>query len=64
MTEPARQYDVVVNGAGEYSIWPHGRELPSGWEREGTSGDEETCAAHIERVWHGLDPASIAARRA
>ena len=57
------RYRVVTNLDGYYSIWPEGRELPAGWRAEGTIGTQEECLAHIDRVWTGLDPASLQARR-
>ena len=58
----ARRYHVVVNLQGDHSLWPEGRELPEGWRLEGTSGTEDECVAHIDRVWTGLDPKSLRAR--
>lgn len=48
----------MVNHEEQYSIWPAGRDLPSGWRAEGTSGGRDECLAHIERVWTDLRPLS------
>jgi MbtH protein len=61
--ETERRYAVVLNSDGAYSIWPLGRDLPAGWRAEGTTGTEEVCVAHIDRVWTGLDPSSLRAAR-
>ncbi|MEW1890326.1 MbtH family NRPS accessory protein [Streptomyces sp. NBC_00523] len=55
-------YAVVVNAEEQYSIWPEGRELPSGWRYEGVRGDEQQCLDHIARVWTDLRPLSGRAR--
>ncbi|MFB9832656.1 YqcI/YcgG family protein [Actinoallomurus acaciae] len=47
-------HHVVVNGRGEYSLWPDGRDLPPGWWYTGVHGDRRTCLDHIERVWTGI----------
>ncbi|MBB5080138.1 MbtH family protein [Nonomuraea sp. NPDC059023] len=52
-------YKVVVNDEEQYSIWPAARDVPAGWHEEGTSGTEEECTAHIERVWVDMRPRSL-----
>lgn len=54
-----RQYGVVVNDEGQYSIWPHGGELPAGWNAEGTIGTRDECTTHIDRVWTDMRPESL-----
>lgn len=55
-------YHVVVNDEEQYSIWPSGPEIPSGWRRVGVSGSEDECVAHIERVWQDIRPRSVRER--
>ncbi|WP_175408426.1 MbtH family NRPS accessory protein [Streptomyces sp. TRM64462] len=57
--EEEEQYDVVVNDEEQYSIWPAGRDLPPGWEREGTRGAKADCLARIDEVWTDLRPRSL-----
>jgi MbtH protein len=60
MPEPTeRTYQVVVNDEEQYSIWPVERDIPAGWHDEGTSGSEDACIAHIERVWVDMRPRSL-----
>jgi MbtH protein len=59
----ARRYAVVVNLEGAYSIWPIACDPPAGWRVEGTTGTEDDCIAYIDKVWTGLDPASLRAAR-
>ena len=42
---------VVVNGAGQYSIWPPDRPVPDGWRATGFTGTRAECLGHIEDVW-------------
>ncbi|MDX7990723.1 MbtH family protein [Xenorhabdus sp. Reich] len=42
---------VVTNANKQYSIWPNGRELPSGWFKEGFGGTRSECLKYIDRVW-------------
>jgi MbtH protein len=58
------RYTVVTNDAGDYSIWPAGRELPTGWRLSDFTGTEAECAEHVDRVWTGLTPDGLRARRA
>ena len=50
---------VVVNGEEQYSIWPEGRELPAGWQAEGTAGPKDACLDHIEKIWTDMRPKSL-----
>jgi MbtH protein len=55
------EYDVVVNGEEQYSVWPHGRELPAGWERAGFQGSRQECLDHVAAVWTDMRPRSVRA---
>lgn len=44
-------FQVVVNGEGQYSIWPQGREIPAGWSEAGFAGSKAECLAHIDATW-------------
>jgi MbtH protein len=50
---------VVVNDEEQYSIWPADRALPPGWRREGFTGTEDECLAHVDEVWTDLRPLSL-----
>lgn len=58
-SEDTTTYQVVVNQEEQYSIWPSGRELPLGWNAEGTGGTKADCLAHIDRVWSDMRPLSL-----
>jgi MbtH protein len=55
-------YRVVVNDEEQYSIWQADRELPAGWNAEGTEGTRAECLAHIGRVWTDMRPRSLRLR--
>ncbi|MFC7819105.1 MULTISPECIES: MbtH family NRPS accessory protein [unclassified Streptomyces] len=57
-----RTYRVVLNDEEQYSIWDAGRELPDGWQAEGTEGSRQDCLQRIEEVWTDLRPASLRRR--
>jgi len=46
-----RTYVVVVNSAGQYSVWLAERKIPLGWEAAGKKGTKEECLDYIEEVW-------------
>jgi MbtH protein len=64
MTSNEPGYLVVSNDEEQYSIWRADRELPAGWQAEGTSGTKEECLEHIGRVWTDMRPASLRRRMA
>jgi MbtH protein len=55
-------FTVVVNHEEQYSIWWEGRELPAGWQAEGTVGSKQDCLAHIDEVWTDMRPLSLRRR--
>ncbi|MDQ1026941.1 MbtH protein [Streptomyces umbrinus] len=50
---------VVFNDEEQYSLWPAGRDLPAGWQAEGTEGTREECLARIAEVWTDMRPLSL-----
>ena len=59
MQDDAQPYLVVCNDEEQYSIWPAGRDLPSGWRGAGFRGSTVDCLAHIRAVWTDLRPLSL-----
>ncbi|WP_055631788.1 MbtH family protein [Streptomyces griseoruber] len=57
--EKTSRYQVVVNTEEQYSVWPVGRDLPVGWHADGTTGTEQECMDHIDRVWADMRPLSL-----
>jgi MbtH protein len=57
-----RQYDVVRNEAGQYSIWPVGRPVSPGWRKVGRSGSKQECLDYVAHVWTDLRVAAARGR--
>lgn len=57
--DPFGSYSVVVDDEGEHSIWPEGREIPSGWKAVGYTGPKDKCLEHIEERWTDVRPLSL-----
>ncbi len=54
--EDTTVYKVVVNGEGQYSIWPADRPNPAGWQDTGKTGTKAECLADVEQVWADMRP--------
>ena len=52
-------YQVVVNEAEQYSIWPAHRENALGWNDAGKSGTKQECLDYIKEVWTDMRPLSL-----
>lgn len=52
-------YQVLVNDEGQYSLWPADKEVPAGWEPDGTVGTKEECTTHVDEVWTDMRPRSL-----
>jgi MbtH protein len=48
---------VLVNHAGQYSLWPSFREPPAGWSVTGPRGARERCLEWIDSNWTDMGPA-------
>jgi MbtH protein len=49
-------WEVVINGDRQYSMWPAGTDLPTGWKRAGKQGTKDECLEYISSVWTDLRP--------
>lgn len=59
MNQEAILYKVVYNHEEQYSIWPAHKEVPAGWNEEGTVAEKEVCLQQIEKVWTDMRPRSL-----
>ncbi|MNV40071.1 MbtH-like protein [compost metagenome] len=51
---------VLVNHEEQYSIWPHWKPVPGGWNPvEGIRGDKKTVSEYIDRAWTDMRPRSL-----
>lgn len=62
--EDGIEFEVVVNGEEQYSIWPSDSTPPAGWSAVGVQGSKTICLDHIERVWTDMRPRSLRERQA
>jgi uncharacterized protein YbdZ (MbtH family) len=51
-------YEVVLNEAGKYSMWPAGQTIPAGWKSAGKHGTKQECLDYIKEVWTDVQPPS------
>jgi MbtH protein len=54
-----RIYHVVMNHEEQYSIWPAGWDIPTGWQEAGKTGPKAECLAYIKEVWTDMTPLSV-----
>ncbi|OKJ02930.1 antibiotic synthesis protein MbtH [Kitasatospora sp. CB01950] len=59
MDDSPQSYTVVFNDEEQYSIWPAGRDLPTGWHAAGVTGTKDDCLTHIGTVWTDMRPLSL-----
>jgi MbtH protein len=51
---------VLVNHEDQYSIWPHWKAVPGGWNAvEGVRGDKKTVLEYVEKAWIDMRPKSL-----
>ena len=52
---------VLLNGEGQYSLWPAGKPTPDGWTRAHPPASKAECLAFVEAEWTDMRPRSLAA---
>lgn len=52
-------FQIIINHEEQYSIWPSGKSIPSGWREVGFSATKAECLAHIDAVWTDMRPLSL-----
>jgi MbtH protein len=60
--DPDRNYAVLVNAAGQHSLWPAGIPVPAGWRVGYGPTSRSACLEHVNRAWLDLRPGAAAAR--
>ena len=51
-----REYIVLVNDDGQYSLWPTYKDVPVGWTVVGPRGLRTICLEYIEANWVDMRP--------
>ncbi|EHR51369.1 hypothetical protein SacmaDRAFT_3138 [Saccharomonospora marina XMU15] len=52
-------YYALVNGEGQYSMWPTTIEVPEGWSVAHGPSDRQSCVEFIEHTWTDMRPKSL-----
>ena len=55
-------YLALVNGEGQYSLWPRRIDVPDGWNVAFGAATRGECLGYIEEVWQDMRPKSLTAR--
>lgn len=58
------EFVVLVNGEGQYSLWPSFCEVPPGWRTVYGRDTRDACLAYVEENWTDMRPASLIAAMA
>lgn len=59
MNDAHLQFDVVINAQGQYSLWPAGKPMASGWNEAGMRGERQVCLDYINEHWIDMRPSSL-----
>ncbi|TFH79389.1 MULTISPECIES: MbtH family protein [Pseudomonas] len=59
MNDAQQQFDVVINAQGQYSLWPAGKPMASGWSAAGMRGERQICLNYINEHWIDMRPRSL-----
>ncbi|MDL5598931.1 MbtH family NRPS accessory protein [Bacillus subtilis] len=59
MNDAQQQFDVVINAQGQYSLWPAGKPMTSGWSAAGMRGERQVCLDYINEHWIDMRPRSL-----
>jgi uncharacterized protein YbdZ (MbtH family) len=52
---------VLVNGAGQHSLWPVFADVPAGWTVKHGPADRESCFQYVVAHWSDMSPRADAA---
>jgi MbtH protein len=56
---PDGTFVVLVNGEGQFSLWPMFADVPAGWTTVFGPQSRDACLAYIETRWTDMRPASL-----
>ncbi|ATL86842.1 MbtH family protein [Streptomyces malaysiensis] len=57
--DPDGSYLVLVNGEGQYSLWPTFAEVPAGWTVVLESTDRQSALDYVNDNWTDMRPKSL-----
>ncbi|SEE29833.1 MbtH protein [Streptomyces sp. 2131.1] len=61
LDNPNGSFHVVVNGEGQYSIWPESADVPAGWTVSHGPTDRSSGLDYINAHWTDMRPLSLVA---
>lgn len=53
------RFVVLTNSELQYSLWPSGKAIPSGWSCVFAAASKAECLAYVEAHWTDLRPLSV-----
>jgi MbtH protein len=53
------EFYALINGEGQYSLWPTFAEVPAGWTAVHGPGSRQEMLEHIETNWTDMRPRSL-----
>lgn len=57
--DPDSRFVVVVNGEGQYALWPDFAAVPAGWTVVHGPADRARCLDHVNAHWTDMRPLSL-----
>jgi MbtH protein len=57
--EDPKLHAVLVNGEGQYSIWPLTEAIPAGWRAVNKPAQRSECMRYVDEVWTDMRPLSL-----
>ncbi|WRZ86958.1 MbtH family NRPS accessory protein [Streptomyces sp. NBC_01022] len=57
--DESERFVTLVNGEGQYSLWPARIDIPGGWNVGGPEGSRQECLDAIEAAWTDMRPTSL-----
>lgn len=56
-------FSVLVNAAGQHSLWPHFVDVPSGWDVVHGPDNRAACLDYVEVNWTDMRPRPLDSAR-
>lgn len=52
-------FKVLINNEAQYSLWPAGQQVPTGWTEVGFMGSMQECSDYVDQHWTDMRPLSL-----
>jgi len=59
LENPDGIFHVLVNGEGQYSLWPAFIDVPAGWDITHRESTRKACLDYINEHWTDIRPKSL-----